>query len=114
MAVSIVVLAHITALLVAALVLVWALAFRTTFLLPSSSGGGATAVTHLDQLYSVNGPLFFSPPHPPSCFSSFCTLHNDQNALASSQVLHPLLMVIGFILLAGEGITDRSTPLFLS
>ncbi|WOL11764.1 putative transmembrane ascorbate ferrireductase 4 [Canna indica] len=69
MAISLV-LAHISALLVAALVLVWALGFRTNFFLISSYAGGATSVTHPDHLYSV---------------------------------LHYLLMVIGFILLAGEG-----------
>ncbi|RWW43687.1 hypothetical protein BHE74_00050628 [Ensete ventricosum] len=55
MAVSIV-LSHISALLVAVLVLLWALAFRTTFFLrfySSSVDGGATATTvaHSDHLY---------------------------------------------------------------
>ncbi|URE26107.1 B561 family [Musa troglodytarum] len=75
MAVSIV-LSHISALLVAVLVLLWALAFRTTIFLRfySSSVDGAataTAVAEFDHLYFV---------------------------------LHTLLMVIGFILFGGEGI----------
>ncbi|THU70887.1 hypothetical protein C4D60_Mb08t29730 [Musa balbisiana] len=78
MAVSIV-LSHISALLVAVLVLLWALAFRTTVFLrfySTSVDGGATAtatataVAHFDHLYFV---------------------------------LHTLLMVIGFILFGGEG-----------
>ncbi|RZS28905.1 hypothetical protein BHM03_00062554 [Ensete ventricosum] len=61
MAVSIV-LSHISALLVAVLVLLWALAFRTTFFLrfySSSVDGGATATTPLDgeEIVSVVGRL---------------------------------------------------------
>ncbi|XP_008801984.2 probable transmembrane ascorbate ferrireductase 4 [Phoenix dactylifera] len=63
-------LARISGVLVAILVLVWTLSFRTTFLLPISTTSAA-ATSQLDHLYSV---------------------------------LHPLLMVIGFILLSGEGI----------
>ena len=70
MAVSIV-LSHISALLVAVLVLLWALAFRTTIFLrfySSSVDGGATAtataVAHFDHLYFVNAPSS-SPFLPP-------------------------------------------------
>ncbi|KAG0465644.1 hypothetical protein HPP92_019808 [Vanilla planifolia] len=69
----ILIVARLWGFVVAGLVLVWALFFKTSFLpRPSGAGGGdGDAVSHLDHIYSA---------------------------------LHPLLMVVGFILLSGEAI----------
>lgn len=62
-------LARISGLLVATLVLVWALSFRTTFLHPISVTSAAAigvATSQLDHLYSVNLPTFLQIPLFPS------------------------------------------------
>lgn len=98
--------ARISALTVAVLVLGWALAFQTSFLSSSSS-----SQDHL--IYSVSFFSFLKE----CCNLSVEILQKSyifSCSLSGSffgQVMHPLLMVIGFILVSGEG-RNRIADLF--
>ena len=97
MATELLTLARLSALAVTVLLLIWSIGFRSSFLhLSSTSSSLPTA--HLDHLFFVSAHFYpsISPYH---ISLSFLLLFY----FFSFQVLHPLLMVIGFILLSGEG-----------
>jgi len=86
-------LARVCGLSVAFLVLFWALAFKSSFLNTPNS------LPQQDLIYAVRTyitSIFFIP---------FLFTSKPCISFIQLQVLHPVLMVIGFILLSGEGST---------
>ncbi|MBA0834738.1 hypothetical protein Goarm_007065 [Gossypium armourianum] len=93
--------ARISGILVAALVLSWALLFKSSFLPHSSLPSQEDLIFAVSIYLSLHSLLnYFTFP-----FAAF------ESYLCCLQVLHPLLMVIGFILISGEGKSENEVKI---